>query len=179
MRKTNSVTEEISAIVSSEDQLENMITELIKDAVARHDISVQGPPSELLTRYGVSYIDPAIIQHSDNPPKKEVFLWDDFGWVLAFAFSIPVAIFSIFAIVIFNDFQSVITNFFIGIAGGLFGAVIGALVSLFIKKRQDAMVSCQEQKGGFVLWITVSSPDKLKEIISILRKYEATNITLA
>ncbi|CEK11717.1 hypothetical protein [Legionella hackeliae] len=87
---TNLPNQTISAIVSSESVLEEIITKLTEKTVARHDINVQGSPTKIAEKYGKSYVDPDIIKESRNPPKKEHFLEDDFGWVVGFVLWITV-----------------------------------------------------------------------------------------
>ena len=96
----------ISAIISNEKELEDVITQLIAESVARSDISVQGTPEQINEKYKVYFISPEIIQESRHPPVKDPFLNDDFGWVVSFSFAIPLFICLIIAIFIIGDVLS-------------------------------------------------------------------------
>lgn len=169
----------ISAIISSETVLERVIAKLTEKTVARHDISVQGSPEKIAEKYGKPFVKPDEIQESVNPPKKEHFLRDDFGWVIGFSFAIPVFIFVTIGVFLIGDVRSPSDNLFYGVLGAVIGAIAGALLAKFISKRQNKQIRRQERKGGFVLWITVTSEKQVKEALSILKGYHAREITVS
>lgn len=172
----------ISAIVHNEAILEQIIDQLESGVVARHQISIQGSPSELVKRFDAEFIDPEIIQNSDNPPKKEPFLVDDFGWVIGFSLAIPVFICSIIGFLIFGNPQSEYSYYLSSAIGVLIGAGIGALIGTtfvkLVKKQRNMKIRKQEEKGGFVLWVSASSDEQKAQIISILEQYSADHIII-
>ncbi len=167
----------ISAIVGSERRLEMIINRLLEKSVARHDISIQGPPSKMIEEYGRPFLQPKIIQESDHAPTKRAFLDDDFGWVLGFAIGIPVFICTVIAIVLLGDLYSNQKSLLYGSIGATIGALLGASLASFIKKYRTTLIHEQEKQGGFVLWITVTE-DHIPEIMAILKKYRASNVHL-
>lgn len=175
---SNTSTCKISAIISNERRLEKVIHRLIQHAVARHDISVQGPPNKMADKFGTHYLKPNNIQESKNPPKQEAFLTDDFGWLIGFAFAIPVFIGVIIGVFIIGDVRSIGDNFLFGILGGIIGAVIGFLLSRKIKQRHEDIAREQEEKGGYVLWITLTGHNQVDDVTTILKKYSAKSITV-
>ncbi|WED42448.1 hypothetical protein [Legionella cardiaca] len=166
----------ISAIVSSESVLEVIITKLTEKTVARHAISVQGSPGEIQEKYGSPYVKPDKIQESKHPPKKESFLQDDLGWIVAFSFSIPVFICVVIGVFLIGDVRSPSDNLFYGILGAIIGAIAGTLLAKFVSNRQTEQNRRQERKGGFVLWVTVTSDEQMNEVITILEAYHAREI---
>lgn len=168
----------ISAIIENEKELEIIITELAEKSVGRQDISVQGTPGELDEQYGTPFLDPDILQHSANPPKKEPFLMDDFGWVLGFSLGIPIFIFVAIGIFLLGDFRSLQDNLFYGAMGIIVGAIIGSILAGFLKLYRNMIIKKQEKKGGFVLWVNATSQEQISNIIHILEKHHAKQITL-
>ena len=175
----NLIKRQISAIVRNEKDLETIINELMEETVSRHDISIQGSPHDVAAEYGTSYLNPLILQKSNHSPKKEPFLHDDFGWVLGFAFSTPFFIGIIIGIFIIGDLRNTYDVLFYGGWGALIGALIGLILSLIIKAHHNHIISKQEQKGGFALWITVTTDDQLNKVKQILKKYHASHIAIA
>lgn len=166
----------ISAIISNEKVLENLVNELIEVAVDRHQISIQGSPEQLTKAYGQPYIDPDIIQHSPNAPTQEPFLMDDFGWILAYAFTIPLVIGVIIGVFLIGDLFSVADNFLYGAIGGILGGIAGLILHQIIKSHREKKNRKQEVKGGFVIWIQIESEAQIPEIVAILNKYQAVHI---
>lgn len=169
-------TRKISAIVRSEPRLETIIESLIPNVVALHDVSVQGSPEKMANKYGLKFIKPDFIQQNNSSPKQEPFLKDDFGWVLGFSFSIPLFLGIIIGVFFIGDVRLLEDNFLYGFLGGLIGAALGFFLSNIIKKHHLNSQHCQEEKGGYVLWITVSSDDQMTEVVNILEKYNAIHI---
>jgi hypothetical protein len=175
---SNTVTCKVSAIISNEKRLEKVIHRLIQHAVARHDISVQGPPNEIANKFGTHYLVPDNIQESANPPKQEAFMNDDFGWLIGFSFSIPVFIGLIIGVFLIGDVRSLHDNILFGFMGGIIGALIGFCLAGYLKKRHSNAVKAQEKKGGYVLWITLTGQDQVEQVVAILNKFHAKNITV-
>lgn len=173
---TEAVRMTVSAVISNEKALEDLVNELIEVAVDRHQISIQGSPEKLAKAYGQPYVDPDIIQHSRNAPRQEPFLMDDFGWILAYAFTIPMIIGVVVGIFLVGDLFSIADNFLFGAAGGAVGAVFGFLLYKIIKAHREREHDKQEKKGGFVIWVQVESEAQIQEIENILKKYHAVNI---
>ncbi|MDI9818672.1 MULTISPECIES: hypothetical protein [unclassified Legionella] len=169
-------TKTVSAIVGSEKRLEFVINKLTEKTVARHDISIQGSPEKMSSKFGSPYVSPDTIQESKVPPKKEHFLRDDFGWVLGFSFSIPVFICVVIAIFIIGDVRSPHDNLVYGILGAIVGAIIGGILANYMRKHQLKKVTEQEKKGGYVLWVTVSSEEQTQEAVNILKQCHAREI---
>ncbi|KTD22020.1 Uncharacterised protein [Legionella lansingensis] len=169
-------TKTISAIVSSEGVLELIINKLTEKTVARHDISVQGSPAAVASEYGEAYVGPEEIQKSSHPPKRESFLRDDFGWVIGFSFAIPVFICVVIGVFLIGDVRSPSDNLFYGLLGAIIGAISGALLAKFVRNHQIEQIRKQERKGGFVLWITVTTDEQMDEAIKILEGYHARQI---
>ncbi|KTD17523.1 hypothetical protein [Legionella jordanis] len=173
------VTRTVSAIFSSESVLEVVINKLTETTVARHDISIQGPPEKMEQTFGKPYVRPDAIQKSANPPKKEHFLRDDFGWVVGFSFGIPVFICVVVAVFLIGDVRSPSDNIFYGVLGGIVGAIVGAFLAKFIKKHQIEQVRKQERAGGFVIWVTVSTDEQINEVVNILNACHAREIKVS
>lgn len=172
----NSTGYKISAIISNEHELELIISDLIAQTVGRHDISVQGTPTQLADKYGVPYIAPEVIQDSSNPPQKESFMQDDFAWVLGFSFSIPLVICIIIGIFLIGDIRSTADNIIYGILGAIIGSFIGYVIANAVKNHHERAINLQEKRGGFVLWVTYKTQDQEHEIIAILHKHNALEI---
>lgn len=170
----------VSAIVNSEEELEQVIGQLERDVVGRHQISVQGSPGELAKCFNAQYLDPEVIQDSDDPPKKEPFLVDDFGWVVGFSLAIPMFICAIVGFLILGEPQSPSDYFLSSAIGIILGAAVGALIGMnlikVIKKQRNTQIGMQEQKGGFVLWVTAMSAEQSMQIISVLKENHARHI---
>lgn len=170
----DNISKKISAICKNNDRLELMVKKLTEETVARHDISVQDIEHEesLL----VNPTDPKHAQHVAQAPRKDAFLFDDFGWVLGFSFAIPVFIGLIIGIFIIGDIRSMTDNVIFGALGGLGGIIVGTLLTRFIKMKHDNKNIAQAKHGGFVIWITVHSDHQVAEVMTILKRYNATNI---
>ncbi len=166
----------ISAVVSSDTELEVIINELIGQAVARHDISVQGAPNEIAERYGIPYVAPEVIQDSRQAPKSEPFMKDDFGWLLGFSFSIPLFIGLVIGIFVIGDVRSISDNFIFGGLGALIGGAIGFALSTTIRNTRKKEVIKQEKKGGFVLWVIVHDEDQVPAVMNILKAHNLADI---
>lgn len=167
----------VSAIVGSERRLETIINRLLEKSVARHDISIQGPPNQLIKEYGKPFLQPKIIQKSDHAPTKRAFLDDDFGWVLGLAIGIPVFLGMVITLSLFGDLHSDLRNFGYAAIGAAIGAIAGALFSWLIKRYRTTLIHEQEKQGGFVLWITATE-DHIPKIMAILKKYHAREIRI-
>jgi len=171
-------TQKISAVIPSDKKLERVITKLMSESVARADISVQGTPEEIKEKYGVSFIDPELIQDSAYPPTKEPFLNDDFGWVVGFSFAIPFFICLVVAIFIIGDIRSLSDNILFAILGGIVGTAIGLSIAILVKKNHDKKLAQQESKGGFVIWVTTHSDEQYRQVIRILKRYRPENMKI-
>lgn len=172
----NVATHKISAIVNNEHELELIVSELIAKTVARHDVSVQGNPTQLANKYGIPYIAPEVIQDSSNPPLKESFMQDDFAWVLGYSFSIPLVIGIIIGVFLIGDIRSTEDNIIYGILGAIIGGFIGYIAATTIKNRHEKAILLQEKRGGFVLWVTYKTQEQEQEILTILQKHQAQEI---
>ncbi|WP_298627011.1 hypothetical protein [uncultured Legionella sp.] len=164
-------TDQISVIIEDEEELEITITQLIAESVARSDISVQGTPKQMKEKYGVSFIAPEVVQESRDPPVKEPFLNDDFGWIVGLSFAVPLFSCLIIAIFIMGDIRSSSDIWFYGICGTIVGSILGLLLAKVVKMKHDERISKQEKKGGFVLWVTVHSAEQHQEVINILKRH--------
>lgn len=173
----NITTHRISAIVLSERRLEKIIEEL-KKIVAHHDLSVQGTPTQLDDEYGSKYIKPDLIQQSEDAPKKEVFLEDDYGWVLGFSFAIPLFLSIIIAVFLIGDIRSTHDNILFAILGTIVGGGLGALCYSLVNKHHLKRLQAQEKKGGFVLWVTVTSDSQQDKVLAVLKKFRATQLKI-
>ncbi len=173
-----SPTTKVSGIVSTEKRLETIIHRLLEKSVARHDISIQGPPGKLIKEYGHPFLQPQIIQKSGHPPKERAFLEDDFGWVLGFTLAVPIFISTILAILFLGNTGSARDDFFYGILGAIVGAFAGSVLLRRIKKNHIKRIVEQEKKGGFVLWVTVSAEEHLNDVLTILKNYNVKDITV-
>lgn len=170
------VTEKISAIISNEEELEIAITQLIGESVARSDISVQGTPEQLKDKYGVCFIDPEVIQESKNPPIKEPFLNDDFGWVVGFSFAIPLFVCLIIGIFIIGDIRSSSDVWLYGIFGAIIGTILGFFIAKKVKQTHEQRIMKQEKKGGYVLWVTTHSKKQHQQVLKILKRHHPQHI---
>lgn len=155
----------ISAICATENRLEIITKKLTEKIVAQHDISVQK-----------SIADPHTVQEQVTTSYKEPFLFDDYGWVLGFSFAVPVFICMIIGIFIVGDVRSLSDNILYGLIGGFIGVLIGGFATHKVKKIHERKRRNQEEKGGFVIWITVRSEDQMRQAVALLQKYQATNI---
>lgn len=170
------MTNTISAIISHEDELESLIEELINTTAARHQISVQGSRDKMNKIFGTPYVNPANIQHDEKSPREEPFLKDDFGWILAYSFSIPLVIGVIIGVFIIGDIHSLSDNLLYGSIGAFVGGILGAIFALWIKKRWDDAIQKQERQGGFVIWIQLTEKDREEDILEVLNKHHASHI---
>lgn len=169
-------TDKISAIVGNEEQLEKVINQLMAEAVARSDISVQGDPAQLKEELGAYFVNPKLIQESQDAPVTEPFMNDDFGWVWGLSFSIPLFICLIIGIFIIGDVRSTYDVWLFGILGGIVGSIIGLVCATLVKKHHDAAIKKQEKKGGYVLWVTTHTPEQYEQVLSLFKKYHLKNI---
>lgn len=166
----------ISAIITSEKKLERVISTLIIKSVDRHAISIQGSPTKISQVFGTPYIGPTTIQASEEAPTKEYFLEDDFGWVVGFSFSIPVFVCMVIGIFVIGDIRSIYDNVVYGALGAVIGTLIGTGLAFLVRKHQLRRIQEQESRGGYVLWITILSPEQEKEVTHILKRYKACEI---
>lgn len=176
MEKLNQ--KKISAIVHHEDILETIVYELMEEAVARHEISIQGSPHHLAHQFGSAYLNPAILQHSSSSPKKEPFLRDDFGWLLGFSIAIPLFIGIVIGAFVVGQLHSLFHIILYGSIGALFGIAIGLCLFMLIIKHHRNFIRRQEKKGGFVLWIHVDTDEKINIVMDILKKYNVLEISI-
>lgn len=168
--------EEVSAIIRNEEELEITINQLIAESVARSDISIQGSPEQIKDKYGVQYIDPEIVQESKNPPVVDPFLSDDFAWVIAFSFALPLFLCIVIAVFILGDIRSSADNLVYGILGTAVGIPLGLFVANKVKKRRDDRILKQEIKGGFVIWVSTHSPEQHQQVLKILKQHQSQHI---
>ena len=166
----------ISAIIECENNLESIVNELEQSLVARHELSIQSSASQIAARFGKEYVNPEIIQKTAHPPMKEPFLSDDFGFVVALAFAVPVVVGAMTGLILMDISALKHYELFYVLTGALLGAVAGFISSNIIKKRHERAIKAQEKAGGFVLWIAASSDERTKEIISILKHHHAKHI---
>ncbi len=172
----NITTETISAIISNEEELEIVITQLIAESVARSDINIQGTPEQLKEKYGVDFVDPEVIQESDYPPVRDPYLNDDFGWIVGLSFGIPLFICLIIGIFIIGDIRSTSDIWLYGILGAIVGSIIGFFIAKAVKNNHDSKIIEQERKGGFVIWVTTHSKEQHDQVINILKKHHPQHI---
>ena len=62
------------------------------------------------------------------------------------------------------------------VSGGVVGAALGALLAGAIARHHSAQAQEQLKRGGFVLWVSVSHPDKEKRAIAALSKMGAHDV---
>lgn len=166
----------ISAIISTENELELAITELLAESVPRLDISVQGSPQQIKKQYGLSFIAPEIIQNKIHPPIKEPYLKDDMGWIIGFSFAIPFFICLVLGVFVAANIRSTPEVLFYGIIGGLVGAFIGFFIARRVKRKYEDKLIQQEKLGGFVIWVTTHNEAQHEQVMGILKKYHMKNI---
>lgn len=171
-------TRKISAILSSEHRVERVFNKLTQTTVARHDITIQGDPNAIADKFGTQYLEPGIVQRSSNPPKKEPYLADDFGWLMGFSFSIPMFIGIVIGVFIIGDVRSLTDNLIFGLLGAIVGSAIGYLISRLITLSREKAHRKQENQGGFVIWITITKDSQINEVMDTLKKYGATSIKI-
>lgn len=169
----------ISAIFRDEMEMEIAITALKEQTVGLQDVSVQGSPADFQNKLGVSYISPESTQTLKEPPKTEPFLQDDFGWVIGFSFSVPLFIGIIIGVFVIGDVNSMSDNILFGLLGAVAGSAVGYLLANFIKSIHDKKIRKQENKGGYVLWVTVRDKEQENHVIELLKKYNGVNIKVA
>ncbi|MFC3907668.1 hypothetical protein ACFORL_01060 [Legionella dresdenensis] len=158
----------ISAIFSDEEEMEKAIHQLTQTTVAQHDISVQTETE----------IKPELVQKNPAAPRHEPFLKDDFGWVLGFTLAIPMTLGVIIGVFGIGDLHSPSDNLLFGIIGGIFGGLAGLLLISIVKREREKRIRSQENKGGFVMWVTVNSEQKLPGVLDILKQYHAKSVTV-
>ncbi|MBA4697151.1 MAG: hypothetical protein H2069_07180 [Legionella sp.] len=163
----------VSAIVSNEARLERIIHRLLLKTVDRHAISIQGSPTQIAEKYGTPYVEPSVIQQSNNPPKQEFFLEDDYGWALGFSFAIPFFLCIVVAVFLLGDVQSIKDNLIYGSLGAVVGLFAGWAVATLVKHHQKRWIQAQESRGGFVLWVTVTSDEQAMKVVRILKRFRA------
>ncbi|MBA2656305.1 MAG: hypothetical protein H0U70_04890 [Tatlockia sp.] len=174
----NLIEKKISASIACEDRLEILINELIGKSVARTDISIQGSPAQIKDKFGLAYVEPKVIQSSSNPPMKEPFLNDDFGWVLGFSFAIPLIVCLILGIFVIGDITSIRDNVIFGIIGALIGSILGLFLYSLINKKHNRRIKKQEQKGGYLIWINTHNSQQYQQVMDILFRNKAHNIKI-
>lgn len=169
-------TEKMSAIIRNEKELEVVITQLIAESVARSDISIQASADQLKDKYGVSFIDPKVIQDSEYPAVNEPFLNDDFGWVVGLSFAIPLFVCLIIGIFIVGDVRSTSDIWLYGILSAIIGSALGFFLAKSVKNSHDEQIKKQERKGGYVIWILTHSKKQQKQVMDILNRNDALSI---
>lgn len=160
----------ISAIISDERQLEFVTNELLANAVARQNISVQGSPTKVAEKYGVPYVAPEVIQAGQNPPETDPYLQDDFGWIIGFSYGIPIFILVAVGVFLIGDIHSPSENIFFAFIGIILGVIIGGFIAKNIKNNRKNFIEKQEKKGGFVLWVSYNDSEQKKDIIHVLNR---------
>ncbi len=169
-------TEKISAVVPNEKELEDIITQLLSESVARSDISVQGDAEKLKDKYGVSFVKPKVILDSSYPPTQEPYMRDDFGWVIGFSFALPLFICLILGIFIVGDIRSNSDIFLYGFLSALLGTMIGLAIAVPVKKNHDKRIRKQEKKGGFVMWVITHSKQQTQQVKEIFKNHHIKSI---
>lgn len=164
----DNTSKKIWAVMPNEHFLELTINRLLAEAVSRSDISVQGAPEQLKEKYGVSYIDPEVVATSEEPPKTEPYLNDDWGWLLGFSFVIPLFLCIILGVFIIGDIRSYSDIFLYGSLGLIIGSILGFLCLTVVKQRHFRNTKKQESKGGFVLWVTTHTKVQYQQVLDIL-----------
>lgn len=162
----------ITAIISSEEELERAICQLLAESVTRSDISVQGSPEALKKKYGISHLPPEDIMNAKNPPTAEAYLIDDYGWKIGFSFAIPFFICLVVSILL-SDIQSTAELIFYGGIGILVGFTLGFLNAKRISTKYQYAMRLQEAEGGFVIWVTTHSQEQYKKVQAILRAHHS------
>ncbi|KTC75630.1 hypothetical protein Lbir_0350 [Legionella birminghamensis] len=172
-------TNKISAIFRDERTLEKAISHLTEKTLSLGEVSVQGPPSEMLQKFGKSYISPETLQKAEEfSPKTEPYMHDDFGWKQGFSISIPMFIGIILGLLAGGELRYYYDNVILGAIGGLIGAVIGFFIMKSIRQSRISKIEKQERMGGFVLWLVCTNEQQQQAIFSILKEHHAENITL-
>jgi hypothetical protein len=172
----NEPIKKVSAIVDNEERLEKVIAALIAEAIARGDISVQGTAEQIKNKYGVAYVNPAIVQDSTYPPIQEPFLNDDFGWVLGFSFALPLFICLIVSIFIIGDIQSTHDNLWYGAIGAIVGTILGTILTQNVKRYRKSNLRKQEKQGGFVIWVIAHNAEQHQKVLTILKEHHLKRI---
>ncbi|STX50802.1 Uncharacterised protein [Legionella busanensis] len=175
----NVSTRKISAILSSEHRVERVFNKLTQTTVARHDITIQGNPSDLADKFGTQYLEPDRVQESKDAPKKEPYLADDFGWLKGFTFSIPMFIGLVIGLFIGGDLRDNFTdNLIFGLIGAIIGGAVGYIISRLITHRREKAHRTQANQGGFVIWVNITNENQIEEVMDVLKQYGATNIKI-
>lgn len=168
----------ISCIVTTEEKLEKLINKLLSKAVSRESISVQGNSSQLHEKLGVEFVAPENLQHKEKTPETEPFMRDDQGWLLGFAFAIPLFISLIVSIFIIGDIQSLRDNILFGIVGLVTGSLLGGASCYFVNSYLQIKKSRQESMGGFLLIVRIIDSENLNIIRNIIKQSGAKNIAI-
>ncbi|MDX1837021.1 hypothetical protein DIZ81_04950 [Legionella taurinensis] len=160
----------ISAIISDEIQLELVANELLANAVARQNLSVQGSPTKVAEKYGVPYVAPEVIQAGHNPPETDPYLRDDFGWLIGFSYGIPIFVLVAIGVFLIGDIHSPAETVFFAVIGFVLGGIIGRFIAKNIKENRNKDIEKQERKGGFVLWVSYNDMEQKEDIIRVLNQ---------
>lgn len=160
----------ISAIINDERQLELVANELLANAVARQNLSVQGSPTQVAEKYGVPYVAPEVIQAGHNPPETDPYLQDDFGWIIGFSYGIPIFVLVAIGVFLIGDIHSPSENIFFAVIGVVLGGIIGRFIAKGIKENRNKGIENQERKGGFVLWVSYNDIEQKEDIVRVLNQ---------
>lgn len=168
---------EMVGIVKDEKTLYNAVDDLWQAGFDFHDISVQGDPEQIQAVMGRSYVDPTLLADNPRAPRKDPSMPEEFGWILAFSFAIPLflgmILGSVFASGIYQAYFAILE----GVLGGaILGAIIGLILAYTIKRRHDNQMQKQVNQGGFVIWVRGETDDKLLRAKMILQNDGAYKI---
>ncbi|MCW8451065.1 hypothetical protein [Legionella quinlivanii] len=172
-------TNKISAIFRDERTLEKTISHLTEKTLSLGEVSVQGPPSKMVEKFGRPYVNPETVQKAEDfSPKQEPYMHDDFGWAQGFSISIPMFVGIILGLLAGGELNHYADNLVFGVIGGLIGAAIGFGLMKSMRNARIAKIEKQEHMGGFVLWLACTNEQQQQAIFSILNEHHAENITL-
>ncbi|MCW5588399.1 MAG: hypothetical protein KIT27_01925 [Legionellales bacterium] len=167
---------QISAIINSEQKMENLVKALMAHGFAMHDIVVQASAEKLDKQFSQKYIDPKKLQKNPRTPKSFPLLRDELGWTLGFMIGLPMFFIIILGLLLFGDGDSIAHNYRVLLVSVVVGLIPGSLLAQWYHHRRTLREHHQFQHGGKVIWIHAIGQNQIDQANSLLKKCHAKMI---
>ncbi len=170
-------TREAVGIFQDENKMLEAIDDLETHGFNRYHISVLASKKTVEAKLGRIYKRVEELADNPNVPRDSVHTPEYIGHIEGSLFSYPIYIAATAATtIVVASGGTLLSAITAAIAAGMSGGLIGGLLAYLVGKHHSDYLQEQIERGGLLLWISVSDEQHERIAISVLNKYSAQDI---